>query len=630
MTRFMSIPVLFSVIWFLLPVQSAGIIFTEITMQAGITHQHVPSILESGSPIQRQHNMMTGGAAAEDFDGDGWLDLFVLGGHQSPPYLYMNNRNGTFSNEAASRGIQLLMITPAGAAAADFDNDGDIDICATEQFAPHYLLMNDGTGQFTVDQVQLLWPPEMGASPSWGDVDNDGLLELAISAWSPPGLENAENLILYRNVGNGELIPYPFRTQPFYEVYSFTPRFADLNNNRFQDLPVTNDFLRSQIYINQGDSLFERGHPSNGTGTDENGMGSAIGDYDNDGDLDWFVSSIFDGDPNPEFNWGITGNRLYRNQGDGTFEDVTGTAGVRDGNWGWGSSFGDLDNDGDLDLYHVNGWSEDIHGDDVLIKWDNQPAVLFENMGNGTFTETAMTSGVDNSGQGRGVILFDLDNNGKLDIFLTNNQDLVHNGQTWERLPAHPVLYHNDTDNGNHWLKVSLDGAPPFHSHGVGSRVYIRTSSGSQMRELHASSGYMAQEAGRIAHFGLGEAMVVDEVRAEWINGDATLFENIQSDQSIVLPSPMANISSRQVDIGSQVTASAAGGFPKTGILKWIIEGTEHEDPVTYTFNVPGERELRLNRLDQDGETLLFSEIYRIQVVAPDNGVQGSLWLSLD
>jgi len=624
---------LFSITWVHSSVMPAGMIFTDVTIQAGITHPHVPSTLGSGSPLQWQHNMVTGGAAAEDFDGDGWLDLLVLGGHQRPPYLYMNNRDGTFSNEAVLRGIQFQMFTPAGAAAADFDNDGDIDICVTEQFGPHYLLINDGMGYFAPSSTtQLSWPAEMGASPSWGDVDNDGLLDLAIAAWSPSraGGENPGNLVVYRNNGGGDLMAYPFRTQPYREVYSFTPRFADLNNDLRQDLPVTNDFRRSQIYMNQGDSLFERGTPINGTGRDENGMGSAIGDYDNDGDLDWFVSSIFDSVPNPEFNWGITGNRLYRNRGDGTFEDVTEMAGVRNGNWGWGSGFGDLDNDGDLDLYQVNGWPDDWAGDEIIEKWNNKPAVLFENLGNGTFTETAMTSGVDHHGQGRGVILFDPDNNGKLDIFLTNNQALVRNGQTWDRLPALPVLYRNDTDNGNHWLKVGLEGSPPFHSHGIGSRVYIRTSSGLQMRELHASSGYMAQEAGRIAHFGLGEAMVVEEVRAEWVNGDATLVMGIGVDQAVTLQSPVAKISSRKVEVGDQVTAMVADDVPKLQILKWVIGNTEHDDPVTYTFNTPGEETLRLNRLAPDGETLLYSEIYRIQVLASDNKVPAPFWLGLD
>jgi hypothetical protein len=183
----------------------------------------------------------------------------------------MNNRDGTFSDEAATRGLNFTMNTPMGAVAADYDNDGDIDICTTDKIAPHVLLLNDGAGKFTLDLTQLPWPPNKASSPSWGDVDNDGLLELAVSAWSPAsaGPDNPGNFVIYRNLGAGELDIYQFRTQPYNEHFSFTMRFADLDDNRYQDLTVTNDFGFSQLYLNQADSLFERVTQTHGTGSDE-------------------------------------------------------------------------------------------------------------------------------------------------------------------------------------------------------------------------------------------------------------------------------------------------------------------------------------------------------------------------
>jgi hypothetical protein len=239
-------------------------------------------------------------------------------------------------------------------------------------------------------------------SPSFGDVDNDGFLELALGNWN---IFSAfpNNLYLYRNLGGASLEPYNFRGAPGSDVYIFSPRLTDLNGDRRSDLPNVCDFKRSQLYFNDGGGLFVNRTQQAGTGSDENGMGSAIGDYDNDGDLDWFVSCIWDTNAEPLAQWEKTGNRLYRNNGDGTFEDATTEAGVRDGNWGWGSEFGDLDNDGDLDLYHVNGWPRTDFPPFVTNHFIYQPARLFENLGDGTFTEVARPQ-APATGAGAGTI----------------------------------------------------------------------------------------------------------------------------------------------------------------------------------------------------------------------------------
>ena len=164
---------------------------------------------------------------------------------------------------------------------------------------------------------------------------------------------------------------------------------------------MTSDAGNSQLYLNLGDGLFRNVTATNGTGADRSGMRAAIADYDNDGDLDWFVSSI-------AINSSQFGNRLYRNRGDGAFRDVTELAGVNVGYWGWGSSFGDLDIDMDLDLFNVNGWWDG--------GFDHRPAVLFEQSQWGEFLDVAENAGADHRGDGRGVILADFDNDGDLDI----------------------------------------------------------------------------------------------------------------------------------------------------------------------------------------------------------------------
>ena len=527
--------------------------FTDVTLQAGITHRHtVPEPLEG----KLEPKDMVGGAVAEDFDGDGWVDLFVLRGGAAPSLLYMNQGDGTFSEEAVARGADLPTKLGAAAAAADFDNDGDIDIVVTGQSAPHHLLINGGSGRFSVDSAMLTEPKTFATSPSWGDVNNDGMLELVLGEWNSataqayyeakkvgndwPPVENPSPMIgvdltplfMYGNDGRGHLEPYEFRVLPEIDLWVFAPRFADLNGDRLTDLAIVADYNMSRVYLNVGDGMFRVDADATDVLTDENGMGSAIGDYDNDGDLDWFVSSIFGNTDPSKGVFAGTGNRLYRNEEGATLSEVTGDAGVREGGWGWAASFGDLDNDGDLDLYHVNGWiQQEGQGVDPL-EFDNQPARLFENMGDGTFDEVAEQVGAGDRGQGRGVILFDYDNDGDLDIFITNNHEYI-DGDTSVRSPGSPTLLRNDTPSGNHWVKVTLEGTPPLHRNGIGSRVYVTTNGVTQMRELHSSTNYVTQEPGRIAHFGLGSATVIDEIRAEWVNGETTVLTDVAVNQHI-------------------------------------------------------------------------------------------------
>ena len=593
-----------------------------MTLEAGITHTHTPpkEVSEAVEPPD-----MAGGAVAEDFDNDGWVDLFVLQGGETPGVLYMNRRDGRFADETAERGAELRSMLGAAAAAADFDNDGDIDIVVANHMSPHALLLNDGSGHFTLDTSMLTEPRLFATSPSWGDIDNDGLLELVLGAWVPGGdatyggADGGEDetagphvLWVYRNSA-GLLRAEQLRSLAVEDRWVFAPRFADFNGDRLADLAVVSDFGTSRLLLNTGDGGFEDVTMAMGAGTDENGMGSAIGDYDNDGALDWFVSSIFDDSGTVEGTWGVTGNRLYRNRGDGSFEDVTELAGVRDGNFGWGASFGDLDNDGDLDLFHVNGWGH------VSPKFRGQPARLFENLGNGIFAEvaTAVAAG-GGSGQGRGTILFDYDNDGDLDIFVTNNQELVLDGRFLAAGPGVPVLLRNDTDNGNHWLKVTLDGEFPMHRNGIGSRVYVTAGGVVQMRELHASTNYVAQEPGRIAHFGLGRATVIDEIRAEWVTGDATVLTEVSVDRQISIPSPRATIFSRTIAVGQDVTASVGDPATLTGPVDWLVEGEAMSDPVTVSFDTVGTKELRLNLYSADGSTRLRSELLRVTVVAAE------------
>jgi hypothetical protein len=553
----------------LFPDRSTNLRFTDVTFESGIHSRHIVTDIIAGKTEPKD---MIAGAVAEDFDGDGWVDIFVLTG-EGPVFLYMNGKNASFLEEARERGLVLDQNIKVSAAAADYDNDGDIDIVVTFEDTSPVLLKKDGDGYFTADFEMFPQPEQFSTSPSWGDVDNDGLLELVVGEWNSiraeeynffssqsselgaipaaggdlrkPRLRSSSKIgadllspvFMYKNLGEGQMEAYEFRRNREIDLWVFAPRFADMNNDGLVDLALVSDFNSSKLYLNAGRGMFELDSDATRSLTDENGMGSAIADYDNDGDLDWFISSIFgQNDPVRDTHAG-TGNRFYRNDLGGRFTDVTGESGVRRGGWGWGASFGDLDNDGDLDLYHANGWIQDDDEGNPL-EFHRETNKLFENVENGLFQEVGEESGAGHRGQGRGVILFDFDNDGDVDIFVTNNQEYVEVDGMLERGPAAPVLLRNDTVNENHWIKVTLDGESRHHTDGVGARIYVTANGVTQMREIHASTNFATQEPGRIAHFGTSKSKVVDEIRVKWPNGEVSVQTDVLVDRVISISSP--------------------------------------------------------------------------------------------
>ena len=261
--------------------------FTDVTAEAKILHTHAQSSIGNFWTNYQAH--MTAGAVAEDFDGDGWIDLYVLKGDDGPNLLYINQRDGTFSDEAVGRGVALVG-AHIGVCAADYDADGDIDIFISVATAPHLLLTNEGDGSFTIDSQEFLLPALGTTSPSWADIDNDGLLDLALGAWRPIREERPDtDLQIYRNLGNGRLSPY----LTLAHAWDFVPRFIDFDSDGFQDLVAVADFGQTVMYRNSGDGLFLQSDTSDV----EHGMGVATGDVDNDGDLDVFMTSIRDYNP---------------------------------------------------------------------------------------------------------------------------------------------------------------------------------------------------------------------------------------------------------------------------------------------------------------------------------------------
>ena len=291
--------------------------------------------------------------------------------------------------------------------------------------------------------------------------------------------------------------------------------FADYDNDGDLDIYLANDTNQNILYRNNSDGTFtntngtdERSH----TGDTRGGMGITWGDYDNDGDLDLFVT-----------NWLDENNVLYRNNSDGTFTDVSAQSGIFESGLGktcWGTEFFDYDNDGDLDLFIVCG-----HIDPATWESSSQSDIFLENNGNGTFTDISESVGIRSvpNGTGRGLAVGDYDNDGDLDLLVVNCGEGV-------------VLFQNDGGNQNNWLKILTIGKTS-NRNGIGARIELTAGKSRQIREVLSGSSYLSQSSLEV-EFGLGKASVVDQIRILWPSGSKQTLTDINVNQKLVVTEP--------------------------------------------------------------------------------------------
>jgi len=564
--------------------------FTDVTQSSGISYlQNTPDLMKmSKCGAACMAMMMSGGAATADPDDDGDLDLLVTRMNASPIF-YRNKGDGTF--EDATKDVRLDGMRNAnGAGWADLDNDGDQDLYMTAvDDTRFYLYINDGSGRFAEEAERrgaavFGLEHHQGYSVAFGDYDRDGWTDILTSQW---GFDlRTSNMRLLHNLGpekpghfedvteragfspQNEKVWYTLgtleaalakfyitklvddgkiseergmdalyfdgsydRTVPndartYSGQFSFAPAFIDLDQDGWQDVAVASDFGTSHLFWNNHDGTFKDGTVEAGVSGEEHGMGSTFGDYDGDGKLDWFVTSI--GIPEnvcaqEERHLDClinSGNRLYRNLGDRTFEDATDKMGVRQGYWGWGASFIDYDNDGDLDLAMTNGMN-------TKARYRDDPFRFWEHVGNDEpMVERSKEIGLEDRGSGKGLITFDYDGDGDLDLFVVNDN-------------ASPRLMRNDGGNKNAWLKVKVRGTTSNRD-GLGAVVEVRAGDRpAQVREIGAGTHFLGQ-SDSAAFFGLGDAETA-EVRVTWpATGRSATFKDVPGNSILEAIEPKA------------------------------------------------------------------------------------------
>ncbi|MCY4129853.1 MAG: FG-GAP-like repeat-containing protein [Gammaproteobacteria bacterium] len=495
----------------------------EASPREGLWFERDPSTFWYRAIEESAAGLVGGGVAAADYDNDGDIDFYVVGGEIDPSHLYENKGNGTFVERAVLVGLAIDGWY-SGPAFGDIDSDGDLDLFVSgiDDTEPRLFenRMKDSIGRFVdiTAESGLDITARNTVSATFYDYDNDGWLDLATTHWNSlnPG---ADTQTLWRNTGNGRFIAATLSSGLSGALlegdidFTFTANFTDLDNDGDGDLLMAADYDESQVLRNNGDGTF-----SNITDKriiiDQAGMGAAVGDFDNDGDMDWFVTSIYNIDENGTY----FGNRMYQNDGSGVFADVT--IGVADGGWGWGACAADFDNDGALDIAQTNGWLVegrwDYSADNVRFFHNIDPSNL-------RFEERAIDIGFNNVSQGRGIACFDMNRDGKQDIVLTNNA------------ADNVVVFRNRTRNTNHYVSIRLNGRYPNHF-GVGSRVIATTEALSQIRELGGSNNYASHNPYEV-HFGLGNETRVD-IRVIWPDGAESEVLQAPVDRLITIDQP--------------------------------------------------------------------------------------------
>jgi hypothetical protein len=519
---------------------ASSIKFEDATAKSGIQFTHSFGSQKLGSLLESTGS----GCVWFDYNNDGFPDLYVASGkplgdgiHPYPMkqplatlphnHLYKNNRDGTFSDVTDQAGVAANIYGMA-AIAADFDNDGFIDLFVTG-YGQTILYRNNGDGTFSDVTVKAgIQVSGWSISSAWLDYDRNGCVDLFVGRYVkfdpkyrnfypadnyPGPLDYAgDTSRLFHNNCDGTFTDVTDKSG----IGAFKGRAmgvtaSDFDGDGYPDIYVANDKTENFLFHNKHDGTFEEIASDLGVAYGQNGestsaMGPIFADIDGDGRLDLLVTDS-------------KYNRLMRNVGPNGFEDIGPSSGISQATaqyTSWGSGIYDFDNDSWLDILIFHGG---------LVHLVPQEQSLFRGLGNGKLADVSREAGplLDLKTVSRGACFADYDNDGKVDAFVVN-------------LGAPAILLHNVSQTSSHWLAVQLKGKKSNRD-GIGTRLEVVSGGRTQIAERVAGSGYLSQDDGRI-HFGLGPAAKVDKLTLHWPSGREQVLENLAVDRVLIVEEP--------------------------------------------------------------------------------------------
>ncbi len=474
------------------------IIITYLNGYSQISFEEMSEVL--GIEMTYGNGEYGGGVSFCDYNNDGWDDITVSS-EIGMPIKFYKNVNGLFVLDNMS--IPDDNFETKQVQWVDFDNDGDMDLFATCSTDLNKLYENDGNFNFsdiTISSGLNLTAINSWGS-SWGDYNNDGYLDVYICFRD---FGDTQPNALFKNNGDGTFTNVSISAELNQIIDpTFCAAFFDYNNDGWQDIFVTNHrFSQSYLYKNNGNETFTDVSLSTGAGVITDGMSTTIGDFNNDGWFDIYITNL----GNSESNLNV----LLNNNGNDTFTDVSVITGTDFYSVAWGAVFLDADNDTDLDLY-VSGM---LDGSTTL------PSAFYENQGNNTFSIPSDIGFENDIARSFSNAIGDVDNDGLPEIFVINDN-------------ANNYLWKNTTQNSNNWLKVNLEGTIG-NKDGIGSKIEIFSDGKAQYRYTLNGEGYIAQNSST-EFFGLGSAKTIDYVKVKWLSGVEDVLFNVEINKTITI-----------------------------------------------------------------------------------------------